>query len=287
MANVPDFAELEQRFQIAIQVNQLSPKTFRNYISALGRICLHFGKTPEYITQSELDYYLADLNQNRSGTSKARLKMCVFGLRFYFNKILRIPSNLVFPSIIQRRSLPVVFSRSDCKKLFFVTKNLKHRAILTLTYSAGLRISEVCKLQLHDIDFDRMTITVRQGKGGKDRCIPLAELMKKGLLRYIDFFHPTSYLFFGMNSKTDQYWVKSIQNILKKAIRLSGIQKPGASVHTLRHSFATHLLENGTNIVKIQQLMGHSNIQTTMIYTRLVNTSFGKVVSPIDSLYQS
>jgi site-specific recombinase XerD len=284
---VPGFTELEQRFQIAIQVNQLSPKTFKNYISALGRICLHFGKTPESISQFELDSYLSELYLSSTGSSKAVLKMCVFGLRFYFSKILRTPSHLVFPSIIQRSSLPEVFSRSDCKKLFFVTKNLKHRAILTLTYSAGLRVSEVCNLQLHNIDFDRMTITVRQGKGGKDRCIPLAELMKKGLFQYIDFYNPTNYLFYGMNSKTDPYSVKSIQNILKKAIKLSGIQKPGASVHTLRHSFATHLLENGTNIVKIQQLMGHSNIQTTMIYTRLVNTSFGKVISPLDSLYQS
>ena len=225
---------------MAIQVNQLSPNTFKNYISALGRLSLHYGKTPENLSQYELDSYLADLNRQGQGSSKALLKLCVYGLRFYFKKILRLKSHLVLPNVVQRSSLPIVFSRVDCKKLFFVTKNLKHRAILTLIYSAGLRISELCKIQVHDIDFDRMTITVR-----------------------------------------------SVQQILVKAFKKADIQKPGASVHTLRHSFATHLLENGTNIVKIQQLMGHSSIQTTMIYTRLVNAYFGKVESPLDTLYKS
>jgi len=278
---------LEQRFQLAIQVNQLSPNTFKNYISALGRLSLHFGKIPENLSQYELDSYLADLNKQGQGSSKALLKLCVYGLRFYFKKILRLKSHLVLPNVVQRSSLPIVFSRVDCKKLFFVTKNLKHRAILTLIYSAGLRISELCKLQVHDIDFDRMTITVRQGKGNKDRCLPLAELMKKGLLQYLNQYKPAGFLFYGMTGKEYPYSVRSVQQILVKALKKADIQKPGASVHTLRHSFATHLLEDGTNIVKIQQLMGHSSIQTTMIYTRLVNAYFGKVESPLDTLYKS
>ncbi len=167
-----------------------------------------------------------------------------------------------------------------------MTKNLKHRAILTLTYSAGLRVSEVCKIRINDIDFDRLTITIRQGKGNKDRCLPLAELMKKGLLKYLSAYKPTGFLFYGIAGKKYPYSVRSVQEILSKALKNANIQKPGACVHTLRHSFATHLLENGTNIVKIQQLMGHSSIQTTMIYTRLVNAYYGKVVSPLDSLYR-
>lgn len=182
--------------------------------------------------------------------------------------------------------MPQVFSREDCKKIFFVTKNLKHRVILTLIYSAGLRLGEVCKLQLNDIDLDRMTISVRQGKGNKDRCLPLAQLMKKGLIKYLDVYKPEGFLFFGMKDKKIPYAQKSIQQVLSKAIINANIQKTGASVHTLRHSFATHLLEDGVNIVKIQQLMGHSNIQTTMIYTRLVNIHFGKVESPLDTLYR-
>ena len=182
--------------------------------------------------------------------------------------------------------MPQVFSREDCKKIFFVTKNLKHRVILTLIYSAGLRLGEVCKLQVNDIDLDRMTISVRQGKGNKDRCLPLAQLMKKGLIKYLDVYKPEWFLFFGMKGKKIPYAQKSIQQVLSKAIINANIQKTGASVHTLRHSFATHLLEDGVNIVKIQQLMGHSNIQTTMIYTRLVNIHFGKVESPLDTLYR-
>lgn len=251
----------------------------------MARICLYYGKTPEHFSQIEFDNYFAQLSQKSQGPSKTLLKLCVFSLRFYFKKILRVQSPFVFPSVVQRNSLPEVFSREDCKKIFAVTKNLKHRVILTLTYSAGLRISEVIKLRLHEIDFDRMTITIREGKGGKDRCIPLGELMKRGLLQYINEYQPIDFLFYGAAGKNHCYSTKSIQNILKKAIENAQILKPKASVHTLRHSFATHLLENGTNIVKIQQLLGHSDIKTTMIYTRLVNAHFGKVVSPLDSLY--
>lgn len=182
--------------------------------------------------------------------------------------------------------MPVVFSREDCKKMFFVTKNLKHRIILTLIYSAGLRVSEVIKMLVCDIDMDRMTITVRQSKGNKDRCIPLGEIMKKGLIQYLADYNPTSFLVYSMSGRQKPYSIKSIQNILLKAMLNAGIKKIGASVHTLRHSFATHLLENGANIVKIQQLMGHNDIKTTMIYTQLVNAHFGKVESPLDTLYK-
>lgn len=263
----------------------MANSTYINYISQLAKISLSFGKTPEKLSQDELDSYLAKLNSTCKSPSKTSFKLCVFSLYFYFKKILRLQNHLILPKVVQRSSLPLVFSRNDCKKIFFVTQNLKHRAILTLIYSAGLRVSELCSLQLQDVDFDRMTITVRQGKGNKDRCLPLAKLMKKGLIKYLDKYKPTSFIFYGVVGRNHSYSVKSVQEILKKALIKAEIQKPGASLHTLRHSFATHLLEDGTNIVKIQQLMGHSSIQTTMIYTRLVNAYYGIVVSPLDSLY--
>jgi integrase/recombinase XerD len=248
---------------------------------------LYYRKTPEKLSQVELDLYLAGLNKVSIKPSKALFKLCVFGIRFYFKKILRIDSHLIFPSVLVKSSLPQVFSRKDCKRIFFVTKNLKHRVILTLMYAAGLRVSELCNLQVSDVDFDRMIITIRQGKGNKDRCVPLAELMKKGLLEYLKVYKPSSFLFYGMAGTHNSYSVRSIQNILKNAMAIATIQKPGASLHTLRHSFATHMLEDGVNIVKIQQLMGHTSIQTTMIYTRLVNLYWGKVESPLDTLYRS
>lgn len=153
-------------------------------------------------------------------------------------------------------------------------------------YAAGLRVSEVCNLKIWDIDFDRMTITVRQGKGNKDRCLPLSTLLKKGLFQYYNEYAPSSFVLFGAKDKTIAYSQRSIQHVLNKAMDAAGIIKNGASPHTLRHTFATHLLENGTNIVKIQQMMGHTDIKSTLIYTRLVNTSYGKVISPLDSLYK-
>lgn len=212
--------------------------------------------------------------------------MCIYGLSFYFRKILHIKDYLFLPNVVQKSTLPVVFSRVECKRIFSVIKNLKHRVCLTLIYSAGLRVGELCSLKIWDIDFDRMTITVRQGKGNKDRCIPLSVLQKKGLIQYYNKYGPSGFVFFSGKDKSTPYSSRSVQHILNKAMEAAFILKKGASPHTLRHTFATHLLENGTNIVRIQQLMGHSDIKSTLIYTRLVNANYGMVVSPLDSLYQ-
>lgn len=212
--------------------------------------------------------------------------MCIYGLSFYFRKILHNKDFLFLPNVVQKPTLPLVFSRAECKSIFSVVKNLKHRVCLTLMYSAGLRVAELCNLKIWDIDFDRMTITVRQGKGNKDRCIPLSVVIKKGLTQYYDKYKPSGFVFFSANDKSTPYSSRSVQHIFNKAIEAADIIKIGVSPHTLRHTFATHLLENGTNIVMIQQLMGHSDINSTLIYTRLVNADYGKVVSPLDSLYQ-
>lgn len=212
--------------------------------------------------------------------------MCIYGLSFYFRKILRKKDFLLLPNVVQKTTLPIVFSRNECKRIFSVVKNLKHRVSLTLMYSAGLRVGELCSLKIWDIDFDRMTITVRQGKGNKDRCIPLSVLQKKGLIQYYNEYGPNGFVFFSGKDKSTAYSPRSVQHILSKAMEAASILKKGASPHTLRHTFATHLLENGTNIVRIQQLMGHTDIKSTLIYTRLVNADYGMVVSPLDSLYQ-
>jgi integrase/recombinase XerD len=177
-----------------------------------------------------------------------------------------------------------VLSQRECKILFKTPSNLKHRVILSLIYSAGLRISEATALLISDIDFDRKTITVRKGKGNKDRCLPLATALIIGLNKYLIRYQPNSFLFYSYQNNL-RYSTRSIQQIMSAALQKALINKPGASVHSLRHSFATHLLENGANIVQIQGLMGHNDITTTLIYTKLVNQNLHAVKSPFDTLY--
>lgn len=177
-----------------------------------------------------------------------------------------------------------MLSQRECKILFKTPSNLKHRVILSLIYSAGLRISEATALLISDIDFDRKTITVRKGKGNKDRCLPLATALIVGLNKYLSRYRPTGFLFYSYQNNV-RYSTRSIQQIMSAALQKAQINKPGASVHSLRHSFATHLLENGTNIVQIQGLMGHSDIATTLIYTKLVSENLHAVKSPFDTLY--
>jgi integrase/recombinase XerD len=223
--------------------------------------------------------------ERSEGPSLTSLKLTVYALRYYFKKILLTEPPYYLPSIKQGKSLPIVLSHSDCKILFTSALNLKHTLLLCTTYSAGLRLSEVVNLRLADLDFDRMTLTVRNGKGQKDRCLPLAKALKKGLLRYQQEYQPRTFLFFGFRGSHTPYSRRSAQSVFKQALGRSGINKSEASIHSLRHSFATHLLENGANIVQIQHLLGHSSIKTTMIYTQLVAQQFKQVKSPFDTLY--
>ena len=190
----------------------------------------------------------------------------------------------ILPEVIQRYGLPVVLSQAECKRLFVAPSYLKHRIALMLIYSAGLRISEAVKLKISDIDFDRQTIMVRDGKGLKDRCLPLSKVIALGLVKYLAEFKPQNWLF-NSNKIGNPYSRRSIQSVMQQSIAKAQIDKPKASVHSLRHSFATHLLENGVNIVTVQTLMGHSKIETTLVYLQLLSRNTQSVKSPLDSLY--
>lgn len=278
------FDELNQALHLSVAVKQLSGSTYRNYARQLAHLCLDYDCLPNQLTQIQVDNFLVDIVKNNLGPSKTTLKQTVFGIRYYFTHILKEKNIFTLPFVKQGVSLPVVLSQRECKILFKTPNNLKHRTVLALIYSGGLRISEAVNLKLTDIDFDRNTITIRRGKGGKDRCLPLAKAMQIGLAKYIAYYHPEGYLFYS-NTKQKAYSTRSVQHVMSLALKNANINKPGASVHSLRHSFATHLLENGINIVQIQALMGHSDIKTTLIYTQLVALSIKDVKSPIDVLY--
>lgn len=175
--------------------------------------------------------------------------------------------------------LPEVLSEEEVKAILDATENLKHKAILMTIYSAGLRISEAINLKIKDIDSQRMQIRVDQGKGKKDRYTLLGKKTLEVLRKYFQLYKPRVYIFEGMDGQ--QYSKSSITQILKASVLKAGIKKR-VSVHTLRHSFATHLLEGGVNLRYIQSLLGHGSSKTTEIYTHITTKGFDQIVNPLD-----
>lgn len=187
------------------------------------------------------------------------------------------------PSIKRINALPVVLNRQEIKSLITTPKWKKHRILFALIYSAGLRIGEVNRLEQRDIDMERMTIHIRESKYKKDRIVPLSHYMKKGLLDYYKQVCPIKYVFNG-KATGSALSKRAIQYIFRETLQKTNIQKP-ANVHTLRHSYATHLLEEGVDILTIRDLLGHEDITTTMKYLHVAQMEHRQAHSPLDTLY--
>jgi site-specific recombinase XerD len=257
--------------------------TFYNYIHRIALVSLHFNRLPEAITDAELTEYLTTLALDVSSPSRSGFKHTVYGLRYYFRHIGLEKRAIDLPSLKKASKLPVVLNDKELQQLFTSPVLLKHRILLMLAYSAGLRAQELCNLKLGDIDYERMSIHIRQGKGRKDRMVPLAEYMAEGLRRYIAAEKPTVWLFNGKDKNTN-YSSRGISSVMREALKKTSITKE-ASIHTLRHSYATHLLEQGVNIVTIKNLLGHAEIATTMVYLHIAQCPIVQAHSPLDTLY--
>ncbi len=216
------------------------------------------------------------------GCSRAYQNQSINAIKFYLEHVLgwdRQVYALQRPKKTQR--LPLVLSIEEIHRLFVSTPNLKHRTILMTIYSAGLRISEALNLTIGDIDSDRMQIRVSDGKGEKDRTTLLSSRLLPVLRQYYLAYAPSHYLFESYNGK--KYSTSSVRKVLQRSVVRAGIEKP-VKVHTLRHSFATHLLENGTNLRYIQDLLGHTSAKTTEIYTHVNSKKLSNVISPLDTM---
>ncbi|MFV0541481.1 MAG: tyrosine-type recombinase/integrase [Aestuariibaculum sp.] len=206
---------------------------------------------------------------------------CINGIKKYLQYRGLDIENLQLQRPKKEKKLPTVLSTDEVKRLIEATRNLKHKALLSLIYSAGLRIGEALSLKVCDIDSKRMLIFIKNAKGKKDRYTLLSASFLVLLRRYYVAYRPKNYLFEGQVS--EQYSAASAQRILKKSASKAGIKKH-ITLHTLRHSFATHLLENGTDIRFIQELLGHGSPKTTMIYTHVSEMSIKKIKNPFDNL---
>lgn len=264
---------------------QYASGTIEDYGSKIARICLHYRKPAEELSEEEVEIYLQDLYNQRDKPSKSMFEHTVYGLRCYYKQmgISNTLKSIKLPCIRKAKKLPEVLSQQEICRILRGAGSLRNKTILSMLYSAGLRIGELQRLRVGDIDADRKKVHVRQGKGRKDRLVPLAQAQWKMLSAYIERFHPVGWLFYGSTPHT-QVKDREVRSILHFVCESCGIEK-SVCCHTLRHSYATHLLEMGENIYRISRFLGHRNIQTTLGYLHLLEENPQAEFSPLDRLF--
>ncbi|MDN3667970.1 tyrosine-type recombinase/integrase [Echinicola jeungdonensis] len=263
-------------------VRNYSPRTISTYISLVSAVSKHFGKIPEQISICKLKEYLfhkVEVNK----MSPSGVNQTISAFKILFKDVLGRSWDPVRIKRPRRpQLLPSVFSKEEISLILNSIRNRKHYCLLALTYASGLRLNEVISLKPCDIDSDRMQLKVRGGKGYKDRYTLLPKGLLERLREYYRYYRPKTYLFEG-RTPGKPYSEKSAQCVLKKAMECAGVTKH-ASFHTLRHSFATHLLEQGTNVRLIQELLGHKSLRTTTVYLHVTNLNPAQIKSPLDEL---
>lgn len=279
--NIQDYL---QSFTERLQIQRYSPSSIKNYNSNLFQfltIAFHKYPSAEEIEIAAIEKYIF-WKIKKDNISASHQRIILASIAKFYELVIEKRINLkhLYPQRKEHK-LPNYLTFDEVKKLIEVTHNLKHKSIIMLLYSGGLRLSEVINLKITDIDSNSMTITIRQAKGKKDRQVMLSEHFLIYLRQYYIQYKPSYYLFEGQNSL--QYSGRSIQQIVKESATKSGINKI-VSPHVLRHSFATHLLEAGTDIRYIQELLGHNHLKTTQIYTHISDVAKNKIKSPLDRL---
>lgn len=279
---IPNYRQCPDTYIEKLEVLRYSANTIKAY-SDLFREFLNYYHTrrPDEITEKEIIAYMRYL-VNERGVSTSYQNQAVNSIKFYFEKVMGSNRRTYYIDRPKReKTLPDVLSEEEVRSILKGVENIKHRAMLMLTYSAGLRLSELLRLKPADIDSDRMQIHIRDAKGKKDRFSLLSVKVLGVLREYYKQYKPKEYLFEGIYG--GMYSQRSIQQVLKQACNRTGIKKH-VSMHTLRHSFATHLLENGTDLRYIQNFLGHASSKTTEIYTHMTTKGLDKIKSPLDNL---
>jgi len=275
-------SKLRQLMLREMHLRHYSPRTIKHYIGALISISRYYNQSPADLTIDQIKNYLHYLIDSKHA-SRSLVNHIISALKLLWEGVLgREWEDMQIKRPRTSRELPVVFSKQEVSKLLSMTVNLKHRTFLSIGYSAGLRISEVCYLKSGDIDRTRMQIRVYHGKGTKTRYVPLAEGILSLLDEYTRFYHGQQYLFEGFK-KGQPISRTTLGVVFRGALKRAGIEKK-ATFHTLRHSYATHLLEHGVNLKVIQQLLGHSSLKTTSIYFHVQDISKLQIKSPFDTL---
>jgi integrase/recombinase XerD len=272
---------LREQFIQQLQLKGLSPRTIKNYVGCILALAKYYNISPDLLNIQQIrDYFQYCLVEKK--LSKSWMNQTISALKILFVDVLKREWNrLDIPRPHSGKKLPVVFSKQETKLVLNALKNLKHRAFLVITYSSGLRVSEARQLKITDIDSSRMLVRVEQGKGNKDRYTILSPIALALLRVYWKTCKPKYWLF--ENAAGKPMPESTAQHIFKNALTKSGVKKD-ASIHTLRHSFTTHLMEDGVPLPVIQQLLGHKSLKTTSLYLHVQQYSINTVKSPLDTL---
>lgn len=273
---------LRKRMLEDLRIRNYADRTQEAYIGAVAAYAKHFGKSPDLLGPEDVRSYQVYLVEDRK-VSWSTLNVAVCALQFFYGTTLSKDWTLWhIPYAKPEQKLPVVLSQGEVTKLFEGIENTKHLALLLVAYSGGLRISEISHLGVGDIDSKRMIIHIRLGKGRKDRIVPLSPVLLATLRKYWLIERPHGFLFPG-NDQSRPISTSAIAHVVEKAVHIAGIKKR-VSTHTLRHTFATHHLEAGTDLRTLQMLMGHSSLKTTSRYLHVSTEKLRSTKTPLDLL---
>lgn len=265
-----------------LKIKGYSHKTQKSYINHVKIFSSYINKDMKEVQSDDVRKYLLYLLEEKQ-TSHSYANQAVSAIKFLCNEVLK--SNKIIekvPRPKKEKKLPNVLSAGEVYKILNVLNNQKHRAILFLVYSAGLRVGEVVRLKVENIDSKRMLIHIEKGKGLKDRYTMLSQVALEQLRQYAKKYHPEMWLFPSTNDK-EHLTERTVQRVFEEACNKAKINKK-VSIHSLRHSFATHLLEGGTDLRYIQELLGHANSKTTEIYTHVTEKNIKNIQSPLDRI---
>lgn len=291
VAKVTGFREQLQKFEKNLSVLGRSRSTYLNYSRHLAAMALHFECLPNELDEDQINDYLFLLQRQHNTPSASYFKHTVYGLRALFKVEGKSCDHIHLPSIKAPKKLPIVLSKQEVWRLLKAPELLKHKILIGLLYGCGLRCFESRNIKLSDLDFDRKMLHVREGKGKKDRYVPLSEHLIRGLRLYIENERPNEWLFNGQPNYDrsggdfdSRYSQKGVQFAVRQAAKKAGIIKH-VNVHTLRHTYATHLLEDGMDIMSLKDLLGHECIDTTLVYLHIAQSGRRKPFSPLDTLF--
>lgn len=274
--------KLRERMIEDLRLRNVAESTIVCYVRAVKQYAEYFGKSPDQLDSKHLRQYLLYLIEEKQVPLET-YNQKVAALQFFYRETIKQPAYVEGVCFTRKkRKLPVVLSHDEVRRFLTALDTLKHRAILMICYGAGLRISEALSLRVTDIDSERMLIRVRQGKGRKDRYVALPEVLLQILREYWKAARPKDFLFPGRDG-VKPLTRQSVVYACHWALKTAGISKK-VSPHTMRHSFATHLLEGGADVRTIQVLLGHRNVTTTALYTHVSQATIRKTKSPLDSL---
>lgn len=281
---VVGFEQMSEEFIRKLVIDGKSRSTHENYLRQMSKLALFYNLTPLQIGIGELEEYLYQLIQNDSD-SLSSFKHLVYGLRKLYNLFGMEELQLALPSINRPNKLPVVLSTQEVKRLLKAPEHISEKVMFGLTYDTGLRINELISLLIRDVHLDRRQVHIRQSKNKKDRYVTMSSHAVRGIQKHLTLNSPKTYLFESPRQKGAPMSNTYIRNLLKATVDKAEIQKD-ICVHTLRHTYATHQLEAGQNIIVLKESLGHANIQTTLIYLHIAQIDPAKRFGCMESLYE-